>query len=82
VSSQSSRKVAQALDEGNLGSITPMGSCKAQESGNSIYNLIPPEVAAGLDISQGSTLELGFHAESNTLLVSLDGDLSGADAKV
>jgi len=76
VSSQSSRKVAQALDEGNLGSITPMGTCKAQESGNSTYNLIPPELAEALDISQGSSLELGFHAESNTLLVALDGELS------
>jgi antitoxin component of MazEF toxin-antitoxin module len=56
-----------------------MGSCKAQESGNSIYSLIPPEFAESLDVSQGSTLELGFHAESNTLLVALDGDLSGSD---
>lgn len=79
MSSKSSRKVAQALDEGNLGSITPMGSCKAQESGNSIYNLIPPELAQSLEISQGSSVELGFHAESNTLLVALDGDLSGTD---
>jgi antitoxin component of MazEF toxin-antitoxin module len=56
-----------------------MGSCKAQESGNSIYNLIPPELAESLDVSQGSSLELGFHAESNTLLVALDGDLSGSE---
>jgi antitoxin component of MazEF toxin-antitoxin module len=58
-----------------------MGSCKAQESGNSIYNLIPPEIAESLDVSQGSSLELGFHAESNTLLVGLDGDLSGANSE-
>lgn len=54
-----------------------MGTCKAQESGNSTYNLIPPELAEALDIAQGSSIELGFHAESNTLLVALDGDLSG-----
>lgn len=52
-----------------------MGTCKAQESGNSIYSLIPPELANALGIKQGTALELGFHAETNTLLVALDGDL-------
>ena len=75
MSSKSSRKVAQALDDGSLDSITPMGSCKAQESGNSIYSLIPPELAQSLGIEQGGELTLGYHAESNTLLVALDGQL-------
>lgn len=73
--SSPSREVAQALDDGELDSVTPMGNCRAQESGDSLYSLIPPELARAHQVGQGSALELGYHAESGTLLVSLDGDL-------
>jgi hypothetical protein len=56
-----------------------MGSCKAQESGESIYSLIPPELARANGIEQGVNLELGYHSQSNTLLVALDGDLYPPD---
>lgn len=70
--------VAHALDAGEFGSITPMGSCKAQASGINI-TLIPPEIAESLDFSHGSSIELGFHAESNTLSPGPDGGISGTD---
>ncbi len=75
MSSQTSRRVAQALQDEKLAPVTPMGLCKAQESGTSLYSLIPSELARAKGIEQGSDLELGFHPESNTLLVALDGEL-------
>ena len=75
MSTESSREVAKALDEGKLEGISPEGTCKAQESGDSIYSLIPPDLARANGLSQGSPLALGYHPESNILLVALDGDL-------
>ena len=75
MSSQTSRRVAQALQNEALAPVTPMGLCKAQESGASLYTLIPAELARANGVEQGTDLELGFHPESNTLLVALDGEL-------
>lgn len=72
MSTKAERELIQSLDSGELPSgLTPMGSCRAQEIGASTYSLIPAPVVQDHGLEQGTGLELRYHAESETLLVSM-----------
>ncbi|AXG11625.1 hypothetical protein [Haloplanus rubicundus] len=50
--------------------ITPLGDCTANERNESLYALLPRTQAVADGIEGGTTLVLGYDAETNTYLVS------------
>lgn len=62
------RETMQAVVDQN--EITPMGTCKAQQQGGSMYGLIPPNPAQAHGVRQGTELVVGYHAPSRTVLLS------------
>jgi len=50
--------------------ITPLGTCIANERNESLYSLLPRRQAKADGIEGGTTLVLGYDAETNTYLVS------------
>ena len=63
------RAVKQALTDPVA--LSPEGSAKAQKFGSTVYVAIPVEKAEYHGISQGTVLERGYHAQTETLAVAL-----------
>lgn len=66
--SAAQREAIQAVTSSNA--LTPMGRCNAQEMGGSLYSLLPAPLPASLGIDQGTELVVGYHAQTNTIVVS------------
>jgi len=66
---QAQRRAAQSI-ESDGSSITPMGTCSAREGGESIYGLYPSKQAAADGVEQGTTLIVGYHAPTSTVLLT------------
>jgi hypothetical protein len=68
------RRAAQAVvDEDE--SVTPFGTCSAQNRSGSIYAVIPSEIRDAYDIKQGTELSVGYHSESGTILITPSGNV-------
>lgn len=68
--SQARRRALDAVGMGSDGGITPLGTAKVQEKGGSKYALLPSNLVQAHQISAGEELALGYHAPTNTLLVT------------
>lgn len=62
------RRAIQAVAEGSA--ITPMGFRNAQEGDGYFYSAIPAPLPRSLGIEQGDELVYGYHAPSDTWMVS------------
>jgi hypothetical protein len=60
------RRAAQAVIDDSA--VTPFGTCSAQDRSGSIYGVIPSEIRDAHGLEQGSELEVGYHAETGTIL--------------
>lgn len=70
MSATEAQRDAIKLLGGDESPISPQGTCSTQESGDSLYALFPQNLTNALDVEPGTTMALGFHAPSNTLLVT------------
>ncbi len=73
--SQARRRALDAVGMGTDGGITPLGTAKAQEKGGSLYAVVPSNLVQAHQISKGDELALGYHAPTNTLLVTAAKDV-------
>jgi len=62
------RRAAQAVVDDSA--VTPFGTCSAQCRSGSIYGVIPSEIRDTHGLEQGSTLAVGYHAETGTVLLT------------
>ena len=63
------RRLLQALCDGGS-SLTPLGTCKAKENGNSLYGLLPDDQVVAEGIEKGDELVIGYDAETSTFLIT------------
>jgi hypothetical protein len=68
-STAAQRRVAQVLGSGES-PISPQGTCSAREGGDSVYGLVPANIASTLSVDAGTELVIGYHAASNTVLLT------------
>jgi len=68
-STAAQRRVAQVLGSGES-PISPQGTCSAREGGESVYGLVPSNIASTLSVDVGTELVVGYHAASNTVLLT------------
>lgn len=66
------RRAQQAAGSlgGELRHISPEGTSKAQEKGNSVYSLVPGDIAKANGIEQGTELVLGYDPVTKTWLAT------------
>lgn len=69
-------RAVQALYDG--GEIMPLGRVKAQRQGGSVYAAIPATVVHSFGIKQSDEMVVGFHAPTNTIVMS-PADVVGGD---
>ena len=67
--STAQRRVAQVLGSSES-PISPQGTCSARAGGDSVYGLIPVDVATSLSIDAGTEMVIGYHPPSNTVLLT------------
>ena len=66
------RRVKQALID--TSGLSPEGTAKAQRNSGAVYVAVPINLVNFHGIEQGDELDRAYHAETNTLLISLDGE--------
>ncbi len=62
------RRAAQAVSDDSA--VTPFGTCSAQNRSGSIYAVIPSEIRDAHCLEQGSSLAVGYHADTGTILIT------------